>query len=483
MKEKFEAVIGLEVHAQLLTESKIFCGCSTNFGSPPNTNICPVCLGHPGVLPVLNKKAVEFTVLMGLATNCTINENSVFARKNYFYPDLPKGYQISQYEYPLCENGFLIIESGGLNKRTGIKRIHIEEDAGKSLHDTGFETKVDLNRCSVPLIEIVTEPDISSAKEASQYLNKIKQIVQYLEICDGNMEEGSLRCDANISVRLKGSEKLGTKTEVKNMNSFKNVERAINHEIERQINILEEGGKIVQETLLWNADLNEAFPMRSKEEAHDYRYFPEPDLLPVIINNEWKKEISKKLPELPETKKKRFVNKFNLPEYDAEVLTSNKNIAEYFENVISSTDNYKNASNWIMGEVLKILNEQKTDIKEFPVSPDNLAKLINLIDKNIISSKIAKDVFSFMIANNEDPEKIIRDKDLVQITNTSEIGDVIEKILGSHQTEVKQFLEGKDKVIGFFVGQIMKETKGKANPKMVNDILKEKLERLKKNWK
>lgn len=481
MRNNYEPVIGLEVHAQLLTDSKIFCGCSTKFGNPPNTNVCPVCLGHPGTLPVLNKKAVEFTVLMGLAVNCRVNRRSVLARKNYFYPDLPKGYQISQYELPLCEHGFISIDSGESKKRIGIKRIHLEEDAGKSIHDQGFETKVDLNRCGVALMEIVSEPDIRSAKEASLYLNKIRQIVRYLEICDGNMEEGSLRCDANISVRLKGTEKLGTKTEVKNMNSFRNVEKAINHEIERQIRILEDGKTIIQETLLWNADLNEAFSMRSKEEAHDYRYFPEPDLLPVIVNEEWKNQILEKLPELPEVKKLLYVNKFKLPKYDADILTQDKEIADYFEKVIYLTNNFKAASNWIMGEVLKIINEQKIEITSFPISSENLAKLINLIDKNVISGKIAKDVFTLMLEGNKDPEEIIREKDLVQITNTSEIEGIVDKILGTHQQEVKQFLEGKEKVLGFFVGQVMKVTKGKANPKIVNETLLAKLQSIKAN--
>jgi aspartyl-tRNA(Asn)/glutamyl-tRNA(Gln) amidotransferase subunit B len=479
MIDKYEAVIGLEVHAQLLTNSKIFCGCSTKFGNPPNTNICPVCLGHPGVLPVLNKKAVEFTILMGLAANCRINEKSVLARKNYFYPDLPKGYQISQYELPLCEDGFINITSDENEKRIGIKRIHLEEDAGKSIHDQGFETHVDLNRCGVPLMEIVSEPDIRSAKEAYLYLYKIRQIVQYLNICDGNMEEGSLRCDANISIRLKGAKELGTKTEVKNMNSFRSVERAINYEIERQAEILEDDGVIVQETLLWNADLNEAFSMRSKEEAHDYRYFPEPDLLPVVVTEDWKNQLSEKLPELPDSRKVRFISKFNLPEYDSEILTQNKSTADYFEKVIAYTDNYKSASNWVMGDVLKIINEQKKDISDFPVSPENLGKLINLINKNVISGKIAKDVFSLLLKEDKDPEIIIREKDLVQITDTSEIEGIVDKILGLHQNEVKQFLEGKDKVLGFFMGQIMKETKGKANPQIVNDLLREKLSKVK----
>jgi aspartyl-tRNA(Asn)/glutamyl-tRNA(Gln) amidotransferase subunit B len=477
--EKYEAVIGLEVHAQLLTDTKIFCGCSAKFGNPPNTNICPICLGHPGVLPVLNKKAVEFTLLMGLASNCRISINSVFARKNYFYPDLPKGYQISQYELPLCEDGFLLIDLENLKRKIRIKRIHLEEDAGKSIHDSGYETKIDLNRCGVPLIEIVSEPDIRTAKDASLYLNKIRQIVRYLEICDGNMEEGSLRCDANVSVRLRGEDKLGTKTEVKNMNSFKNVEKAINHEIERQIAILEEGGTIFQETLLWNTELNEAFSMRSKEEAHDYRYFPEPDLLPVIIDEKWRKQIADKLPELPDNRRSRFKNNFNLPEYDADILTQDRTLADYFEDVISHTKNYKAASNWIMGDVLKIINEKKIYITSFPVSPDNLGKLINLIDNNVVNGKIAKDVFVIMLQENKDPEVIINEKDLVQITNTSEIEDVINKVLGAHRDEVKQFLEGKEKVFGFFVGQVMKETKGKANPKLVNETLRAKLESIK----
>jgi aspartyl-tRNA(Asn)/glutamyl-tRNA(Gln) amidotransferase subunit B len=479
MIDKYEAVIGLEVHAQLLTKSKVFCGCSTKFGNPPNTNVCPVCLGHPGVLPVLNKKAVEYTVLMGLATNCAINERSVLARKNYFYPDLPKGYQISQYELPICEGGFITIVSDDSQKKIRIKRIHLEEDAGKSIHDQGYETLVDLNRCGTPLMEIVSEPDIKSAKEAYSYLYKMRQVVQYLGICDGNMEEGSLRCDANISVRLKGEDKLGTKTEVKNMNSFKSVERAINHEVERQVEVLEDGGEIVQQTLLWNADLNEAFPMRSKEEAHDYRYFPEPDLLPVVISEEWKKEIAEQLPELPDERKEKLISKYNLPEYDADILTQNKAIVDYYEEVVSSTNDFKAASNWIMGDVLKAINEQKLDIRNFSVSAANLAKLINLIKENIISGKIAKEIFPVMLQERKDPEIIINEKGLKQITDTSEIENVVDKIVESYQDEVKQFLEGKEKVIGFFVGQVMKETKGKANPKLVNEALRKKLNELK----
>ncbi|MEJ5261201.1 MAG: Asp-tRNA(Asn)/Glu-tRNA(Gln) amidotransferase subunit GatB, partial [Ignavibacterium sp.] len=338
---KYEAVIGLEVHAQLLTETKAFCGCSTKFGNLPNSNVCPVCLGHPGVLPVLNQKVVEFTVLMGLATKCRINNHSVFARKNYFYPDLPKGYQISQYEEPICENGYIEVTRQDKSiKKIRIKRIHMEEDAGKSIHDQDEYTLVDVNRCGVPLIEIVTEPDINTPDEAYQYLAKIKQIVQYLGICDGNMEEGSLRCDANVSVRLKGETSLGVKTEIKNMNSFRNVERALNYEIQRQIELIEDGEKIVQQTLLWNADLNAALPMRSKEEAHDYRYFPDPDLLPVVVNEEWINKISASMPELPEAKYKRFISQYSLPEYDAEILTQQKAIADYFEKVCLETSDY-----------------------------------------------------------------------------------------------------------------------------------------------
>ncbi|WP_337864480.1 Asp-tRNA(Asn)/Glu-tRNA(Gln) amidotransferase subunit GatB [Ignavibacterium sp.] len=478
---KYEAVIGLEVHAQLLTETKAFCGCSTKFGNSPNSNVCPVCLGHPGVLPVLNQKVVEFTVLMGLATNCRINNHSVFARKNYFYPDLPKGYQISQYEEPICENGHIEVTKLDKSiKKIRIKRIHMEEDAGKSIHDQNKYTLVDVNRCGVPLIEIVTEPDINTPDEAYQYLAKIKQIVQYLGICDGNMEEGSLRCDANVSVRLKGETSLGVKTEIKNMNSFKNVERALNYEIQRQIELIEDGEKIVQQTLLWNADLNEAFPMRSKEEAHDYRYFPDPDLLPVVVNEEWINKISASMPELPEAKYKRFISQYSLPEYDAEILTQQKAIADYFEKVCQDTIDYKSASNWIMTEILGYLNEHKIEIDEFPVTAENLGKLINLISKGTISSKIAKEVFSIMIETNQNPEVIVKEKNLIQISDEGELLKIVENILSKNQNQVEEYLSGKDKVFGFFVGQIMKETKGKANPQLVNQLLKTELKKFRK---
>ncbi len=476
MNLKYEAVIGLEVHAQLLTESKIFCSCSTKFGNEPNSNTCPVCLGHPGVLPVLNKKVVEFTVLMGLATNCKINQQSIFARKNYFYPDLPKGYQISQYEEPICEHGFIEVNpKNGSSKKIGITRIHMEEDAGKSIHDQSSSTLVDVNRCGVPLMEIVSEPDIRTSEEAYLYLNNIKKIVQYLGICDGNMEEGSLRCDANISVRLKGEKKFGVKTEIKNMNSFRNVERAIDYEINRQTDLIEDGEDIVQQTLLWDADLNEAIPMRSKEEANDYRYFPDPDLLPVIVDEEWKTEISKSLPELPETKYKRFISDFSLPVYDAEILTQTKSLANYYESVISITDDYKTASNWVISEVLAVVNEKKIDISDFPITALNLGKLINLIKAGTISGKIAKEVFALMLQDNSDPGQIVKDKNLVQISDTSEIEPIIQKIIESNPAQVQEYLAGKEKVFGFFVGQVMKETRGKANPKLVNEILRKML--------
>jgi aspartyl-tRNA(Asn)/glutamyl-tRNA(Gln) amidotransferase subunit B len=481
MSEKYEAVIGLEVHAQLLTESKAFCGCSTKFGNAPNTNVCPICLGHPGVPPVMNKKVVEFSVLMGLATNCTINERSIFARKNYFYPDLPKGFQTSQYEEPICEHGYVDITfADESTKRIGLTRIHMEEDAGKLIHDQSYSTLVDVNRCGVPLIEIVSEPDMRTPTEAYLYLTKIKQIVQYLGICDGNMEEGSLRCDANVSIRPVGEKKLGTKVEIKNMNSFKNVEKAIAFEINRQTEILEEGGKIVQETLLWDADKNEAFSMRSKEEAHDYRYFPEPDLMPVVVNEEWKSEIARTMPELPEVRKERFIKEFNLPKYDAEILTQARSTADYYEKVVSSTSDYKSASNWVMTDVLKVINDEKIDIKDFSIAPENLGELVNLIKEGTISGKIAKDVFAEMLGGNKKPADIVKEKNLVQISDSSEITAIVDKILGRSTNEVQQYLEGKDKVFGFFVGQVMRETKGKANPKLVNDLLKEKLEELKK---
>jgi len=472
-----EAVIGLEVHAQLSTRTKIFCGCSTDFGNEPNSNVCPVCLGHPGVLPVLNKRAVDYALKMGLAVNCRIAEKSVFARKNYFYPDLPKGYQISQYDEPLCIGGYIkVYPQSGEKKTIGITRIHLEEDAGKSIHDRGSATLVDLNRTGVPLIEIVSEPDIRTAEEAVLYLSAIRQIVQYLGICDGNMEEGSLRCDANISIRPKGATKLGTKTEVKNMNSFRGVERAIEYEIARQIDLLEDGKEIIQQTLLWNADTNTAHPMRSKEDSHDYRYFPDPDLIPVVLSEEYINEVRANLPELPEKRKERFMEKYQIPLYDAGVLTQSKSIADYFEQVTARTKEYKLASNWVMVDLMKVLNEKKLGAEESPVSSQSLADLINEIGKGTISSKIAKEVFSDMVDSGKEPLAIIKEKNLIQVSDPEEIKKIIRTVIDAAPSQAVEYRNGKEKVFGFFVGQVMKQSKGKANPAMVNELLKEMLQ-------
>lgn len=479
----YEPVIGLEVHAQLLTDSKVFCRCSTKFGGYPNTQVCPVCLGMPGVLPVLNKQAVEFAIRMGLATNCRIAPHSLFARKNYFYPDLPKGYQISQYEEPLCHDGYLEIDLDNQLKRIGIIRIHLEEDAGKSVHAEAYvaenETLVDVNRCGVPLIEIVSQPDIRSTQEAYLYLTRLRQIVQYLEICDGNMEEGSLRCDANVSVRPVGQEKFGVKTELKNMNSFRGVEKALEFEVNRQVNILENGGKVVQETLLWNADKNEAIPMRMKEFAHDYCYFPEPDLVPLEIDNTWIDQISKSFPELPLARKNRLVEQYHIPKYDAEVLTDSRTLADYFEEVAQSSGDAKSASNWVMGEVLRVLKENQTDIKNFSVKPMDLGEMIKLINNGTISGKIAKTVFEEMVESGKQPEVIIREKGLVQISDTIEIEKQVLSVLKENSVEVEKYLNGKEQLFGFLVGQVMKASRGKANPKMVNEILRQELKKLK----
>ncbi len=476
---QYEAVIGLEVHAQLLTDSKIFCGCSTRFGAEPNSQTCPVCLGMPGVLPVLNERAVEFAIRMGLATNCSIAPFSRFARKNYFYPDLPKGYQISQYELPLCSNGYVDIElEDGTEKRVGIIRIHLEEDAGKSIHDpalAGEDTLVDLNRCGVPLIEIVSAPDLRTPQEAYAYLVRLKQLVTYLGICDGNMEEGSLRCDANVSVRPVGSDTFGVKTEVKNMNSFRNVERALTYEINRQIQVLESGGKIVQETLLWDANEGIARPMRSKEEAHDYRYFPEPDLVPLEVSSDWIESIRASLPELPRARKKRFVEQYQIPEYDAGVLTMTRELADYYEAVAANCNEYKMVSNWVMGEVLRVLNEQKIDITAFPISPERLANLLKLIINKTISNNIAKTVFEEMLQSDKDPQAIVEEKGLAQVSDRSVIEKIVDQVIADNPKQLEQYRSGKTKVFGYFVGQVMRATKGKANPAIVNEILKEKL--------
>lgn len=469
----YESVIGLEVHAQLKTKTKIFCSCSTSFGAPPNTHTCPVCLGMPGVLPVLNKKVVEYTLRMAVATDCKIANQSRFARKNYFYPDLPKGYQISQYELPIAENGFIDIEIDGHKKRIGITRIHMEEDAGKLSHDPDRPlSKVDFNRTGVPLIEIVSEPDMRTPEEAGAYLRHIRSIVRYLGISDGNMEEGSFRCDANISIRPKGSVTLGTRTEIKNLNSFKHVENALSFEISRQKEILEDGGKIVQETRLWDPVKNRSISMRGKEDAHDYRYFPDPDLLPLVIDDDWIDSVRKRLPELPDEKKKRFMDEYRLSSQDSGFLTSSRELADYFEECVTQFPNPKQVSNWIMVSLLGLLNTLGIPITESPISPDNLAQLLKLIDDNIISGKIAKTVFDEMAQTGGAPKKIVKEKGLVQVTDESAIKAVIERVLEECSKEVENYKNGKTKLFGFFVGQVMKETKGKANPKIVNEILK-----------
>ena len=474
---EFEPVIGLEVHAQLKTKTKIFCGCSTSFGAPPNTHTCPVCLGMPGVLPVLNKKVVEYTLRMAIATDCKIATKSRFARKNYFYPDLPKGYQISQYELPIAEFGHIDIEVNDDKKRIGITRIHMEEDAGKLNHDPDRPVSmVDFNRTGVPLIEIVSEPDIRSSEEAGAYLRQLRSIVRYLDICDGNLEEGSFRCDANVSIMPMGSKTFGTRTELKNLNSFKNVEKAILYEISRQKEILMEGGEIVLETRLWDAAKNRTTAMRSKEEAHDYRYFPDPDLLPLVIDDEWIALVKKSLPELPETKKKRFINQYGLPPYDAAFLTSDWNLADFFEKCVKTFPDPKQVSNWVMGALSALLNAQGKTISQSPISSENLAGLLGLIDKGIISGKIAKTVFEEMAQSGKTPEEVVEEKGLVQVTDVSAIEKVVYDVLARSQAEVEAYKNGKTKLLGYFVGQVMKETRGKANPKIVNDLLEKILD-------
>ena len=473
---EFEPVIGLEVHAQLKTRTKIFCACSTSFGAPPNTHTCPVCLGMPGVLPVLNKKVVDYTLRMAIATHCEISRESRFARKNYFYPDLPKGYQISQYELPIAEHGYVDIEINGSLQRIGITRIHMEEDAGKLGHDPDRPVSmVDFNRTGVPLIEIVSEPDIRSAPAAGAYLRQLRSIVRYLGICDGNLEEGSFRCDANVSIRPKGSEKLGTRTELKNLNSFKHVEKALLYEISRQREVLLDGGRIVQETRLWDTDKNKTTSMRGKEEAHDYRYFPDPDLLPLVIDEDWIESIKKSLPELPDQKRKRFMDQFGLPSYDAELLTSDRELADYFEDCVRLFPQPKPVSNWVMGSLLGMLNARGQGIDASPVSPQDLARLLALVEEGVISGKIAKAVFDEMAQTGNPARQIVAEKGLVQITDTDAIDDVISKVIAGNPTEVEAFKNGKTKLMGFFVGQVMRETKGQANPKLVNEILKRKL--------
>ncbi len=474
---EFVPVIGLEVHAQLKTRTKIFCSCSTRFGAPPNTHVCPVCLGMPGVLPVLNQTVVEFAMRMALATNCRIAPESRFARKNYFYPDLPKGYQISQYELPIAEHGRVYItRPDGSKKRIGLTRIHMEEDAGKLIHDPDRAVSyVDYNRTGVPLIEIVSEPDIESPEEAGAYLRQLRAIVRYLGISDGNMEEGSFRCDANVSVRPEDSQTLGTRTELKNLNSFKFVEKALAYEIERQIGVLAENGEVVQETRLWDTAKNRTVSMRGKEEAHDYRYFQDPDLVPLKIDEAWIGRIKSDLPELPDARKDRFMDQYGLPAYDADVLTGARELADYFEACAQAVNNPKLVSNWIMGSLLGLLNAEGKSIEETPISARQMAELLKLIDDEVISGKIAKTVFDEMVASGKTPKAIVEEKGLVQVTDQSAIEVVVDKVIADCPDEVAAYQAGKKKLLGFFVGRVMKETQGKANPQMVNTLLKKKL--------
>lgn len=489
---QYEAVIGLEIHAQLLTESKMFCGCSTKFGSEPNSQTCPVCIGMPGVLPVMNKKAIEYVIKTGLAVNCDIAPYSRFARKNYFYPDLPKGYQISQYELPICEHGFVEITVNGETRKIGLTRIHLEEDAGKNIHEGACDYSfVDLNRAGTPLMEIVSEPDIRNPQEAAEYVKKLRAIVRYLGVCDGNMEQGSLRCDANVSVRPAGQKEFGTRTEIKNMNSFKYIEKALEYEIKRQVKLLNDGGKIVQETRLWNTNKGITESMRSKEKAHDYRYFPDPDLVPVKVDEKWKEEIKSQLVELPDEIRQRFISQYGLPVQDADLLTSERSTAEWFEEAMKLGGEPKAVSNWMMGELMRLLNKRNRQIEDCGLKPEHLVDLLKQIDEGKINPTQAKIVFEEMY-NRSTPiimkvgikiptlkmhvvAEIIKEKGLVQVSDESEIEKAVDEVLTNSPGEIERFKAGDAKLMGFFVGQIMKITKGKANPKIVNELLRKKL--------
>ena len=475
--DKYEAVIGLEVHAQLLTKSKVFAPVSTEFGASPNTQVTPLCLGHPGTLPVLNENLVRYIIKMGLATDWDIARKSNFARKNYFYPDLPKGYQISQFETPICHDGHIEIEAEEGLKTIGITRIHMEEDAGKSIHDQDpYHTLIDLNRAGTPLIEIVSEPDIRSPKQAYEYLKRIKQIVQYLENCDGTMEEGSLRCDANVSVRPKGQKEFGTRTELKNMNSFRNVERAIQYEIERQIDLVEEGGTVVQQTLLWDTNKMETRLMRSKEEAHDYRYFPEPDIPPVIVNETMLDEIRGELPEMPDVRKKRFMETLGMSDDDAQNLTEDRYLADYYENVLEYVDNPKAVSSIVLTEVLRVLNEKSIDIGRFSVTPQRLAELIKLREDDKISSSAQTEIFDAMVEGDKSAEAYAKEMNLMQVSDSGFLEPIVDDVMAQNPDEVERYREGKKGLIGFFIGQVMQRSQGKANPQMVREMLAKKLD-------
>ena len=475
----YEGIMGLEVHAHLLTDSKLFCKCSTKFGAEPNSHTCPTCMGLPGALPVLNKKVVDFAIKLGLALHCSINKKSIFARKNYFYPDLPKGYQISQYEEPICENGYLDVSGGNIKKRIRIKRVHMEEDAGKLVHEGTLETSsyslVDYNRSSIPLLEIVSEPDMESPEEAVAYLKMLRDVLLYLEICDGNMEEGSFRCDANVSVRRKGESELGTRTELKNLNSFRSIERSLDYEIKRQVELLKKGNPVVQETRLFNVDEGVTYSMRGKEEAHDYRYFPEPDLLPLVINEEWIEDIRSNLPELPMEKMERIMNVYGLPKYDVEILVSDKELAKYFEDTAKLFPEPKTVSNWIMTELLRELKEVDATSGNFLLSPARLAELLFLIKDGTINIKIGKEIFPELCKTGVSPKKLVEKKGLVQISDENAINSTVDAVVSRFPKEAAEFREGKEKLLGFFVGQVMKETKGKANPRLLNELLLKRL--------
>lgn len=476
----YEVVIGLEVHAQLLTKTKLFCSCSTTFGQEPNRNTCPVCLGQPGTLPVLNRQAVEFAIRAGLATDCSIEAKSVFARKNYFYPDLPKGYQISQYELPVCLKGHLDIEIDGKTKRIGITRIHMEEDAGKLVHEHP-ETRahdaswVDFNRGGTPLLEIVSEPDMRSPQEAVAYLKKLRAILVYTEICDGNMEEGSLRCDANVSLRPISQEKFGTKVELKNMNSFKNVEKAILYEIERQSATLDDGGRIIQETRLWDADKGETQSMRGKEEAHDYRYFPDPDLLPLMVEEAWVERVRKILPELPDAKRERFVAQYQLPTYDAEVLSSSRGLADFFEACVKECPQPKKISNWVMNEFLRMIKNDEALIPSSPLKPSHLAQAMKLVDDGVISGSVMKTVLQKTFETGKPPKEVVEKEGLAQISDEGSLEAAVDEVIAASPGEVERYKAGNEKLMGHFVGQVMKKTGGRANPAKVNELVKRKL--------
>ena len=476
---KYEAVIGLEVHVQLATRTKIFCGCATSFGAPPNTNVCPVCLGLPGALPVLSRKAVELGIEASLALHCKVNPKSIFARKNYFYPDLPKGYQISQYDQPLAEHGFVEIEVDGVKKRIGITRVHMEDDAGKSIHD-GFKdsskyTYVDLNRSGTPLIEIVTEPDIRSSDEAFAFLTELKQILQYVGISSCDMEKGHLRCDANVSVRLRGAEKFGTKAEVKNLNSFRFLKMALDHEIERQVELIESGGRVTQETRLFNVETGETVSMRSKESAHDYRYFPEPDLVPLRVSEAWMAKIRSEMPELPAARRRRFIEQYELTEYNADVLTATREVGDYFEKTAAVAGDARAAANWVMGDLAALLKEQGKEITESPVSAENLAGLIKMIEQGKISGKIAKEILPMMFSSGNTAEAIAQREGLHQISDSGALEKIVDEVIAQNPKQVEQYRGGKQAVIGFLVGQVMKASRGQADPAAVNTLLKGKL--------